>query len=119
MTSDDPRRSHLARVRDGRLEQIREHVDRVEHELNEIMELVAHMQADEPAPAALDLRGMQRPDERSATSACWPVPLLQEDSASLSNDAPTGSASSRSAQPASIVTDQGRGSQSMSAYIEL
>jgi hypothetical protein len=47
------------------------------------MELVTRMQTDEPALAALDVRGMQRPDERSATSACWPVPLLQEDSASL------------------------------------
>lgn len=83
MTSDHTGNSHPARMRDGRLEQIREHVDRVEHELNEIMELVTRMQAAEPAPAALDVRGMQRPGERSATSACWPVPPLQEDSASL------------------------------------
>jgi hypothetical protein len=58
-------------------------VDRVEHELDEIMELVTRMQADEPAPAGLDVRGMQRPGERTVTSACWPVLPLQEDSASL------------------------------------
>jgi hypothetical protein len=83
MTTDHPGHSRLARMRDGRLDQIREHVDRVEHELNEIMELVTRMQADEPAPAGLDVRGMQRPGARTATSACWPVPPMQEDSASL------------------------------------
>lgn len=83
MTTDHPGHSHLARMRDGRLEQIREHVDRVGHELDEIMELVTRMQADEAAPAGLDVRVMQRPGERTATSACWPVLPLQEDSASL------------------------------------
>jgi hypothetical protein len=83
MTSDQTGNSPLTRMRDGRLEQIREHVDRVEHELGEIMELVTRMQADEPAPAALDVRGMQGPGERAVTSACWPVLPLQEDSASL------------------------------------
>jgi hypothetical protein len=82
MTSDDPGIAALAQMRDGRLEQIRGRVDRVEHELNEIMELVTRMQAGEPAPAALDVRGMRRPDERSATSTCWPAALLPEDSAS-------------------------------------
>jgi hypothetical protein len=83
MTADHPGNSHPARMRDGRLEQIREHTDRVEHELTEIMELVTRMQADEPAPAGLDVHGMQRPGERTATSACWPVLPMQEDSASL------------------------------------
>jgi hypothetical protein len=83
MTTDHPANSDLARMRDGRLEQIREHVGRVEHELDEIMELVTRMQADEPAPGALDVRGMQRPGARTVTSACWPVLPLQEDSASL------------------------------------
>lgn len=83
MTTDHPGNSHLARMRDGRLQQIRERVDRVEHELDAIMELVTCMQADEPATGALDIRGMQRRDERTVTSACWPVLPVQEDSASL------------------------------------
>ena len=61
MTPDHTGNSHLPRLRDGRLEQIREHVDRIEHELHEIMELVTRTQADEPAPAGLDVRAMQRP----------------------------------------------------------
>lgn len=31
---------------------------------------------------ALDVRGIQRPEDRRATSAVWPLPLVQEDSAS-------------------------------------
>lgn len=72
-----------SRMRDGRLQQIRERVDRVEHELDAIMELVTHMQAAEPPAAALDVRAMQRAEDRSVTDAVWPVPLVQEDSASL------------------------------------
>jgi hypothetical protein len=71
-------------MRDGRLDQIREHVDRVETELDLIMELVTRMQADEPMTSALDVRGMQRADARGVTSALWPqLPIVQEDSASL------------------------------------
>lgn len=72
-----------SRIRDGGLQQIRERVDRVEHELDAIMELVTRMQADEPPTAGLDVRGMQRAEERGVTSAVWPLPLVQEDSASL------------------------------------
>jgi hypothetical protein len=72
-----------SRMRDGRLQQIRERVDRVEHEIDAIMELVTRMQADELPTAALDVRGMQRAENRSVTSAVWPLPIVQEDSASL------------------------------------
>jgi hypothetical protein len=72
-----------SRMRDGRLQQIRERVDRVEHELDAIMELVSRMQADEPPAGALDVRAVQRPDDRGVTSALWPAPQVQEDSASL------------------------------------
>jgi hypothetical protein len=72
-----------SRTRDGRLQQIRERVDRVERELDAIMELVGRMQVEEPPSAALDVRALQRLDERGVTSAVWPMPPAQEDSASL------------------------------------
>ncbi len=41
------------------------------------------MQADELPTAALDVRGMQRAEDRGVTSAVWPLPIVQEDSASV------------------------------------
>jgi hypothetical protein len=70
-------------VRDGRLQQIRERVDRVEYDLYAIMELVTRMQADEPPAAALDMRGVQHAEDRGVTCAVWPLALVREDSASL------------------------------------
>lgn len=72
-----------ARMREGRLEQITEHIDRIEHDLSEVQELVARMRdaADQPE----SIRDMQLSRDRSVTSACWlaaPAPV-QEDSASL------------------------------------
>jgi hypothetical protein len=85
MTSDDGQLRQ--RMRDGRLEQIREHVDRVERELDQIMELVTRLQTEDDSTSPSDVRSMQLPRDRSVTSACWPsVPLqgpVQEDSASL------------------------------------
>ncbi len=78
---DDPRLRQ--RMRDGRLQQITEHIDRIEHELSEVQELVARMRDDDSAPVTV--RDTQLSRERSVTSACWPDSsvMVQEDSASL------------------------------------
>jgi hypothetical protein len=80
--NDDPRLRQ--RMRDGRLQQITEHIDRIERELSEVRELVARMRDDDSAP--LTVRETQLSRDRSVTSYCWPdrstIPV-QEDSASL------------------------------------
>ena len=71
------------RMRDGRLQQITEHIDRIEHELSDVQELVARMQEDDREQVVA--RDSQLPREPSVTSACWPnsAVIVQEDSASL------------------------------------
>jgi hypothetical protein len=72
----------LKQVRDGRLEQITERIDRIERELADIQELVTRMRDDETG--ALSVPEMLPSSARTVTSACWqPLPLIQEDSASL------------------------------------
>ncbi len=78
-------------------------IDRVEHELDAIMELVTRMRADELPAAALDVRGMQRAEDRGVTSAVWPLPIVQEDSESLSPARPGLSLQPRIA-PSSLVS---------------
>jgi hypothetical protein len=72
-----------ARMREGRLEQITEHIDQIEHDLAEVQELVARMRDDNSEAASIP--DMQLSGNRQVTSACWtcaPV-RVQEDSASL------------------------------------
>jgi hypothetical protein len=71
------------RMRDGRLLQVTEHIDRIERELSEVQELVMRMR-EETAEAA-SIRHTQLARDRTVTSACWPnTPVVvQEDSASL------------------------------------
>jgi hypothetical protein len=71
------------RMRDGRLLQITEHIDRIERELAEVQELVTRMRLD--TGEAANLRGAQLARDRTVTSACWPNTqvVVQEDSASL------------------------------------
>jgi hypothetical protein len=72
-----------ARMRDGRLQQITEHIDRIEHDLADVQELVARMRGDNNE--AESIADMQLSRNRQVTSACWTtVPVrVQEDSASL------------------------------------
>jgi hypothetical protein len=71
----------------GRLQQIIDHVDRIERDLADVYELVARMQqamdAEPESPAVAD-PDMRLSRDRSVTSACWDRrALIQEDSASL------------------------------------
>lgn len=71
------------RMRDSRLEQITEHIHRIEHELAEVQELVARIRDDSGEPATI--RDTQLARDRSVTSACWTPSAItvQEASASL------------------------------------
>jgi hypothetical protein len=74
MTSDN---QTARRLRDGRLQQIREHVDKIEVHLDDIAELVARLDMEPYEDRAQPTR------EPSITGACWPNPPVQENSASL------------------------------------
>jgi len=71
----------------GRLEQITAHVDRMEHDLADVYELVSRMR--QALDAEAEASDTADPDvrlsrDRSVTSACWnPQRPIQEDSASL------------------------------------
>jgi hypothetical protein len=71
----------------GRLQQIAEHVDRIEQDLADVRELVSRMRRDadtEPGTAGGAVPDLQLPRDRSVTSACWQThPVIQEDSASF------------------------------------
>lgn len=71
------------RMRDGRLDQITEHIDRIERELAEVQELVVRMRED--IGEMTSIRDTQLRRDRNVTSACWPsgANRVQEDSASL------------------------------------
>jgi hypothetical protein len=71
-----------ARMRDGRLTQILTLVDRIEHHLDDVTELVARLQRDSTRQETA-IRDGQLARDRSVTSGCWPMPSAQEDSASL------------------------------------
>jgi hypothetical protein len=82
-TSTHDQDPHLRdRMRDGRLQQILKHVDGIEDHLNDITELVARLQRDD-SDSELSVRDNQAARDRGVTSACWPMPPVQEDSASL------------------------------------
>jgi predicted transcriptional regulator len=72
-----------ARMRDGAMQQITEHIDRIERELSEVQELVTRMREDNAELASI--RGAQLARDRGVTSSCWPDESVrvQEDSASL------------------------------------
>jgi hypothetical protein len=79
MTPDMPGTEHddsqlWQRVRNRRLQEIATHVDRIERELDGIASLVASIQQDDTDPLETDVRGMQRPGDRSVTSDLWPMP---------------------------------------------
>jgi hypothetical protein len=71
----------------GRLQQITEHVDRIERDLAEVYELVTRM--GQALAVELGTEEAATPDlrlsrDRGVTSACWDArPPIQEDSASL------------------------------------
>jgi hypothetical protein len=75
------------RMHAGRLQQIAEHVDRIEQDLADVRELIARIQQDvdaEPTTAADSVADLQLPRDRSVTSASWQTrPAIQDDSASL------------------------------------
>jgi len=76
------------RMRDGRLQQITQHIDRIETELADVAELVARMQRDSETSTD-QVTAMAA--EPSVTGTCWEprrlpdgvMPPFQQDSASL------------------------------------
>jgi hypothetical protein len=75
----------------GRLQQITEHVDRIERDLAEVYELVSRMRQalDSEAGAAntadSDTSGF--PETEASPAPCWsPQPPIQEDSAGLNSE---------------------------------
>lgn len=82
---DDPRLQR--RIFAGRLQQITEHVDRIERDLADVYELVSRMrQALDAEAGAADTADsdVRLSRDRSVTSACWSSqPPIQADSASL------------------------------------
>jgi hypothetical protein len=65
----DPRLNR--RMRSSRLEQIAEHIRRVEDQLANVRELVTRMQAADGNDEAPSIRDTQLASDRSVTSACW------------------------------------------------